>query len=61
MGTPVDSHPMTPGWGQYQFEVPEELVRAGTNMVTLSFRRPEGPRRQVRRSAAIAFLTVHGR
>ena len=49
---------MAPGWADYRFEVPEEIVRAGTNVVTLSFRRPDGPRREVRRSAALATVTV---
>jgi hypothetical protein len=61
MGTPIGAHPMTPGWAEYRFDVPEELVRAGTNVVTLAFRRPDGPRREVRRSAAVASLTVEGR
>ncbi len=52
---------MTPGWAEYRFDVPEGLVRPGTNVVTLAFRRPDGPRREVRRSAAIASLTVEGR
>jgi hypothetical protein len=52
---------MTSGWSEYRFDVPEELVHAGTNVVTLSFRRPDGPRREVRRSAAIASLTIAGR
>lgn len=60
METPVGGHPMTPGWAEYRFDVPEEVVRAGTNVVTLAFRRPDGPRREVRRSAALATLTVVG-
>ena len=58
METPIGAQPMTPGWSEYRFDVPEALVRAGTNVVTLAFRRPDGPRREVRRSAAIASLTV---
>ena len=42
METPIGAHPMTPGWSEYRFDVPEGLVRAGTNVVTLSFRRPDG-------------------
>jgi len=61
METPIGGRPMAPGWAEYRFEVPEQLVRAGTNVVTLSFRRPESPRREVRRSAAIGSLTVEGR
>jgi hypothetical protein len=61
METPIGSQPMTPGWAEYRFEVPEGLVRTGTNVVTLAFRRPDGSRREVRRSAAIASLTVEGR
>ena len=40
-----------------EFDAPE----AGTNVVTLAFRRPDGPRREVRRSAAIGSLTAEGR
>jgi len=58
MDTPIGSQPMTPGWSEYGFEVPEGLVRVGTNVVTMSFRRPDGPRREVRRSAAVSSFTV---
>jgi len=58
METPIGGRPMALGWAEYRFEIPEELVRAGTNVVTLSFRRPDAPRRAVRRSAAVATLTV---
>ena len=50
--------PMTPGWSSYRFDVPAGLVRRGTNVVTIAFRRPGGPRREARRSAAIASLTL---
>jgi hypothetical protein len=58
MATPIGGRPMAPGWAEYRFEIPEHLVRAGTNVVTLSFRRPDAPRPVVRRSAALATLTL---
>jgi hypothetical protein len=61
MDTPIGGHAMTSGWSEYTFDVPATLVRPGTNVVTLSFRRPEGPRREVRRSAAIHSLMVEVR
>ena len=58
METPIGGQPMTPGWSEYRFDVPEALVRTGTNVVTLAFRRPDGARREVRRSAAVATFSV---
>jgi hypothetical protein len=61
METPIGAHPMTAGWAEYRFDVPEELVHAGTNVVTLALRRPDGLRREVRRSAALAAVTLDPR
>jgi hypothetical protein len=59
--TPLGAYPMSPGWSEYVFDVPEPLVRAGTNVVTLAFRRSDGARREVRRSAAISTLSFDAR
>jgi hypothetical protein len=61
MEQPIGSQPMTPGWADYRFEVPDILVRRGTNTLTVAFRRPDGIHREARRSAALASLTVEGR
>jgi hypothetical protein len=57
----IGVQPMAAGWSSYRFDVPEGLVRAGTNVVTMAFRRPGGPHRAARRSAAIASVVFEKR
>jgi hypothetical protein len=58
---PLGARPMTPGWSAYEFEVPGGLVRSGTNVLTVTLRRPGDRPREVRRSAAIATLATEMR
>ena len=56
--TVIARQPMAPGWGEYRFDIQEGLPRPGTNVLSLSFRRGDGTGREVRRSAAIATVTI---
>jgi hypothetical protein len=66
-GTPVGRTAMTPGWAEYRFEVPPDLMRRGTNVLELSFERApiyhrvrgRGPREV--RPAALSVLIVNRR
>jgi hypothetical protein len=55
--TPLGVRPMAPGWSDYSFEVPAG-TRSGTSSLVLRFARPDGPPREVRRSAAVASVTL---
>ena len=56
--TPLGEQPMTDGWGEYRFEVPATATRSGTSTLILSVRRADDRHREVRRSAAVGYLTV---
>jgi hypothetical protein len=55
---PLGSRPMTPGWSGYDFEVPGGIVRSGTNVLTVTLRRPGDRPREVRRSAALSQVRL---